>query len=499
MNNQNNMKKFYTAVGLLALTFLTRQISAQEVKRLTFDDVIRLAEEQSPQALMAKHRFRASYWSFRSYQAQFRPSLFLTGTAPNYSNGFDKVYNSNSGLYQYVPKNTITSNATLSLQQAIGFSGTTISLQSNFLHLYDFEKTNRTFNTTPVAIRINQPIRQYNSLRWQTKIEPLKYETAKKTFLSNIEAVHTSAVQNFFALALAQINKQIAVMNLSNADTLYRIAKGRYQLGTISEDELLQMQLSYLNSVTASKQADMNLRDREIRLRSFLGYNENVRLELEIPNYVPSLQVSTNEVLELSMKNNPDILTQRLNVLQAQSTVAQARAAKGFNASLQASVGLSTNGSDLMTSLENPSQSQTINIGFTMPILDWGRAKGNYRMAQSSLELTNVQVQQALTDFQQNLFLDVEQFNLQKEQVEIAAKSDTVARRMYEVTKQRFLIGKIAILDLNNADTKKDQNRRAYIQSLQDYWNYFYNIRTLALYDFINRKNLETDYENLLR
>ena len=88
-----------------------------------------------------------------------------------------------------------------------------------------------------------------------------KYEAAKKAYLANIEGVHMSAVMNFFSLALAQINKQIAEMNYSNADTLYRIAKGRYQLGTIAEDELLQMQLSWLNAETARKQADMNLRE----------------------------------------------------------------------------------------------------------------------------------------------------------------------------------------------------------------------------------------------
>jgi outer membrane protein TolC len=120
-------------------------------------------------------------------------------------------------------------------------------------------------------------------------------------------------------------------------------------------------------------------------------------------------------------------------------------------------------------------------------------------MAQSSLELAQVQAKQTLVDFQQNLFLDVEQFNLQKNQVAIAAKSDTVAMKRFEVTKQRFLIGKIAILDLNDADTRKDQNRRAYIQSLQNYWNYFYNLRNLTLFDFINRKPLGTEYEKLLQ
>ena len=119
-----------------------------------------------------------------------------------------------------------------------------------------------------------------------------------------------------------------------------------------------------------------------------------------------------------------------------------------------------------------------VQVGFTLPILDWGLSKGKYQMAKSSLELAQVTVKQAIIDFQQNLYLDVEQFNLQKSQVEIAAKSDTVAMKRYEVTKQRFLIGKIAVLDLNDADSRKDQNKRAYIQSLQDYWNYFYNIRS---------------------
>ena len=496
------MKKLFILTTLFSLLACCQKAIAQELKKLTFDEVIKLSEEQSPQSLMAKHRFRASYWQFRSYQAQFRPSLTLRGTAPNYTNGFSKEYNSTTGQYDYVPINIINSSSTLSLSQAIGLTSTTISLQAGLNHLYDFEQNStqpRQYNVSPFSINLTQPIRQYNTLKWQRKIEPVKYDAAKKTYLANIESVHMSAVQNFFSLALAQINKQIAEMNFSNSDTLYRIARGRYNLGTISEDELLQMELSYLNAQTARKEADMNLRDREIRLRSFLGFNENVRLELIIPSDIPSLQVDVKEVLDLAMANNPDLITQQINVLNAQSSVAQARASMGLNASLTASLGLSQTGSDFMTALQNPNQTQTVAVGFTVPILDWGRGRGNFKMAQSSLELAQVQAKQTLVDFQQNLFLDVEQFNLQKNQVAIAAKSDTVAMKRFEVTKQRFLIGKIAILDLNDADTRKDQNRRAYIQSLQNYWNYFYNLRNLTLFDFINRKPLGTEYEKLLQ
>jgi outer membrane protein len=243
----------------------------------------------------------------------------------------------------------------------------------------------------------------------------------------------------------------------------------------------------------------MNLRDREIRLRSFLGYNENVRIELILPNEVPDLQVNMKEVLDLALANNPDILSEQINVLNAQSNEAQARASKGLNASLTASLGYSQQSPDFAEAYNRLSNSQRVRIGFTMPLLDWGLGKGRYQTAKSSLELAQVQAKQALIDFQQNLFLDVEQFNLQKNQVAIAAKSDTVAMKRYEVTKQRFLIGKIAVLDLNDADSRKDQNRRAYVQALQDYWTYFYNMRSLTLFDFINRKPLEADYEKLVQ
>ncbi|MGA1976902.1 MAG: TolC family protein [Bacteroidales bacterium] len=491
------MNRVFAGLIIPAILVQYQKAFSQEVKKLTLDEVIKIAEDQSPNALMAKNQFQASYWEFRSYQAQFRPSLSLNGTLPGFMNAPERVYK--NGEFQFVQVNEFNNLGTLSLAQSIGFSGTTISLYSKLEHTYNFDTDLRQYDVNPFNIEVDQPIRKYNTLRWQTKTEPLKYETAKKTFLSNIEGVHSSAIQNFFALALAQINKEIAVMDLSNADTLYRIAKGRYNLGTIAEEDLLQMQLSYLNAETEIKQADMNLRDKEIRLRSFLGYNEGVRIELVLPDKVPDLQVSTSEVLNLAMQNNPEILNERLTILTAQSNVAQAKALKGLNASLSAVLGYDQSASAVQPALNDLLKTETINLTFSVPILDWGKGKGNYLMALSNLKLAQVQEQQALVDFQQNLFLDVEQFNLQKEQVEIAAKSDTVAMRMFEVAKQRFMIGKIAILDLNNADSQKTLNRVAYVQALENYWTYFYTIRSLTLYDFIKREPIETDYEKLLK
>jgi outer membrane protein TolC len=486
------------SLAVIIASLFSTNLMSQETRRLTLDEVIRLAEEQSPYALIAKHRFRASYWQYRTFVAEYRPALTLTGQLPDYSTAYSRVWNSVTEQYDYASTNILQTSGSMSLAQNIGLTGGSISLVSDLTFERDFERNANKYITAPLNVRLTQPLFRYNELKWQKKIEPLRYEEARKTYLSDVENVHMMAVQYFFNLALAQINREIAETNMQNADTLYQIARGRYNLGTIAEDELLQMELSYLNAGTAINESETNLRDRELKLRSFLGFNQSLRLELIIPSEVPDLEVEVSEVLRLAEENNPELIALERQLVEAQSSVAQAKAEKGLNANLTASYGLRDQDPLLDLAYDKPNQQQTIRVGFTLPILDWGLGRGRYKMAQSSEELTRMQVEQSRIDFEQNLLLDVQQFNLQRNQVYIAAKSDTVAAKMFEVTKQRFLIGKIDVLELNNADTKKDQNRRSYIQALNNYWTYYFNLRALTLYDFVNRKPLETDYERLV-
>ena len=484
----------------LTLIVLASVISAQEkTTRLTLEEVIRIAQEQSPDAILATHRFRASYWQFRTFKAEYLPSLTLSGTLPDYNRVFEKEYDFQTGQESYVEKQTNNSSLSMSLSQNIGFTGGNIYVQSD-IRRFDVMGANSSsqYVSTSVSIGLTQPLFRFNQLKWQKQVEPLRYEEAQKTYLSNMENVNLKAVQRFFQLVLAQINREIAEMNYSNADTLYRIANGRYNLGTIAEDELLQMELTFLNSGTALNESDINLKDMELRLRSFLGYNETVRLELLVPIEIPEVEVEVGEVLDMATANNPQIIALQRQLIEAQRDVAQAKAGKGFNANMTASYGLQGKDRDIPGAYRNPDDQQRVRIGFTIPIADWGLGRGRYRMAQSSEELVKTQVEQSIIDFEQNIFLDVAKFNLQAAQVRISAKSDTVAQKMFEVTKQRFLIGKIDVLELNNADTKKDQNRRGYIQALQNYWTYYFNMRQLTLFDFATRQPLVTDFEKLV-
>ena len=80
--------KFARLSGLVFICFIFLIISPPDlqgqevVKKLTLKDAIEIAKKQSPDALMAKHKFRASYWQYKSFQASYLPSLLLTGALP---------------------------------------------------------------------------------------------------------------------------------------------------------------------------------------------------------------------------------------------------------------------------------------------------------------------------------------------------------------------------------------------------------------------------------
>jgi outer membrane protein TolC len=310
--------------------------------------------------------------------------------------------------------------------------------------------------------------------------------------------VSQRAVDNFFDLALAQINLEIAKKNFANNDTLFQIAKGRYQLGTIAENELLQMELSFLNAGTAMNEATIDLELRKSRLRSFLGFNERVSLELILPKEVPDIQLDYARTLAEATANNPEILNLQRQLLEAEQSVAQARSQKGLRANLFAQLGLTQNAEELAAAYQNPINQQRVEVGIEVPILDWGLGRGQYRMAQSAEEVVKTNVEQSQIDFNETVFLQVMQFNLQDDQVAIASKADTIADLSYEVTKQRFLIGKIDVLSLKDALNEKDVARRGFVQALRNYWDYYYTLRGMTLYDWERGVKLEEDFEELL-
>ncbi len=478
-------KPTYTPILIIIFLFTVLSANCQSIDmKLSLNDVIIIAKKQSSDAIMAKHRFRNNYWEFQTYKASRKPSLALDGTIPNFNRSISQI-TQNDGTSIFKEIYTSSYSAGLSLNQNVGLTGGQIFMRSDLQRLDLLgDSIITTYASSPISIGFQQPIFGFNQFKWNKKIQPIKYSEAQKRFLEDVEQLSIKATELFFDMLIAQINFSMANINQANNDTMYKIAKGRYNYGKIAEDELLQMELQLLRSNTQVKQADLDLENATFLLKSFLAIKEKGSLELIPPTELFDYIVDSQKAIEEAKKNSSSTQNYERRLLEAKSTVEKAKRENGFNANLYTTYGLTQTASEISNAYNNPIDRQQVIFGFQVPILDWGQRKGKVKMAESNKELVFANVAQEKLDFGQRIYIQVMQFNMQKQQLEIAAKADTVGQKRYYVTKQRYLIGKIGITDLNIALNEKDAATRNYYSEMLNYWRSYYQLRKLTLYDF---------------
>jgi len=488
------VKMFFLAI--LLVSGLHFDMSGQNsVRRLKLAEAIEIAKVRSPDALIARQTFTNSYWEYRSYQASNLPSLALTATLPDVNQSITSQ--SVDGVQSYASYKYISARANLALTQKIGVTGGTISLNSYLSGVHNVNAANDLpFLSYPVTIELNQPIFTYNPFRWDRKIKPLKYTQAKRKYIEDIEQVSITTTNYFFSLLQAQVEMKISQTNLSNNDTLYRIAKGRHMLGKIAENELLQYELNFLKAQAAVENAGLALDNARFQFKSFLRLQDS-SVVLVPPGDIRFFRIDPARAINLANENSSTALDFKKRLLEAASSVNLAKMDGRFDANVHALIGLQQSGATISDAYQNPADQRQISLGLTIPIVDWGVSHGKIKMAQSQEDIVKNSVEQEAIDFQRNVYLKVTQFNMQQNQLAIAAKSDTIARKSYELTKSRYLIGTINnILDLNNAQVETENSERNYYAALQTFWRSNFEIRKLTLYDFLNDAPLKIDFRD---
>ncbi|MBX2945966.1 MAG: TolC family protein [Cyclobacteriaceae bacterium] len=463
-------------------------------QKYTLQDVIELAKSQSPLSRQAETRRENRYWQYRFFRSNFNPQLRLSGTLPAYTKSVSQAPLAD-GSFRYTQVEQSNNNLNLGLVQPLFFTGGTVSVNSSLQYfnnyLAEFPQPGEQWGGTVMNIQLTQPIFAFNTLRWDRKTEPLRYEESRRSYVEEMEFISQTAVSRFFDVLDAQINLQIAEFNLANNDTIYKIEEGRYNIGTTPKDKLLQAELQLLRSRQDVTQAKINLQIARLQMRSYLGLRNNEQFELVLPEEIPPLYLTVDQAMQLAKENRADFIAFERRKIEADREVAQARGQR-FQTNLTAAFGLNNNGLALPDIYQNPTQQQTFALSLNVPIIDWGRNQARMQTALANKKLNDYVIAQDEVNFEQEIITQVGQFDVLLSQIEITKKSDEVANERYVVSQNRYLIGKIDITNLNIALTEKDAAKRSYVGALRSFWTSYYDLRRLTLYDFSNRRLLYT-------
>jgi outer membrane protein len=485
------MKYIYFILFLLYSTTAFCSGGTDTIK-LSLHDVVELAKGNSIASKQAVTTRETKYWLWRTYKSNYNPQLSLSGNLPGYSKTTTPVIQPDGSiLFQLVHNDN--SQMTLNFSQSITATGATIYGESQLQRFDDFDRNNVLYNGVPYAIGVSQPLGQYNSLKWDKKIQPLLYNESKQAYIEAKEQISITVTGYFFDLLLAQVNLQIAQTNYSNTENILKIAKTKFELGKITRNEILQLQLELLNSKKAVGIAKRDMEISTLTLRSYISREGDDRIALVVPETISDMNVSSDKVLAEAYANRSDAIAFVRRIAEAKRDVAIARGQTGLTASLTANLGFSNSATNIPDVYRSPQNQQLIQLTFSIPVLDWGRSKSKIKTAEANEQFTEYAVEQDKQTFKQQIVTQVTLFNQMKEQVGLTAQADSIAGEKYKIAKERYVLGNLSITDLSIAFQENDQAKRDYVAALRDFWGAYYQLRYLSLFDF--EKNEKINYK----
>jgi outer membrane protein len=477
----------------LSMLFQTQvlQRGGQDTLRLSLPQVVELAKSNSIAAKQAITTKETKFWEWRTFKSNYQPQLALSGILPGYTKTYIQVQQPNGSIL-FQPVHNDNSSLTLDFSQSIAATGGTIYGTTELQRFSDFDRNSVLYNGIPYGIGYTQPILQFNSLKWDKKIEPLKFDESKQAYIESQEKIAINVTEYYFDLLLAQVNVAMAESNLSNTRRILKIADTKFELGRITKNEILQLQLEVLNAQKAEGTAKRDVEIATLNLKSYTGIESEGKVLLAMPENQANIEVPAEKVLKEAYENRSDAIAFIRRLAEAKRDVAKAKGENGLKATLRANVGFSNAGNRIFDVYRSPKSQQSVEIQLSIPVLDWGRSKSRTKTAQANEQFTNYAVEQDQQVFKQQIITQVTLYNMMKEQIKLTAEAEKIAVEKYKIATERYVLGNLGITDLTIAIQENDRAKRDYVTSVRDFWAAFYQLRFLSLYDF--EKNQKITY-----
>jgi outer membrane protein TolC len=481
--------------NLLLVVFALYFSKAIAQQTLSLHDAIQLAQQNSINAQLNNNNYEIANQTYSLQRAQLFPQINLNANLPGYTNSITSVTQPD-GTIRFTTVEQAFSNVGVSLSQKIAATGGTFTASSN-INRFDRLSGDRTtnYNTQPFVLGYNQPLFRFNETAFTQKAAKLSKLIGEKTFVAQQEQIAFEVSNQFHALLQSQ--EQLALLKATQAhtDTLLQTAKSKLHLGKIGEEEYLQIQLEYINTITQLQQAQANY---SILLRTFcnllnVSANELTLKETNAPFNQQKITIDgdlLNQLLAAYKKYNPQYEQQKLAQLQNEAALQRAKLNRMPGFTLIAGYGSNQSAPVLNDAYQNLLTQQNATLGVAVPLFSSGANAANYKIADYQLKNQQLQLQQLEQRITLDILTQLQAYNFAMQQMSNAQLADSIAQRRYEISYNIYQAGKLTYTDLLLAQNQQLQARQGYVAAMAAYWQAYYQIRAVCFWDVVRRANI---------
>jgi outer membrane protein len=474
--------KYYSIIKkqLLLLLLLFAQTAAKAQQTLA--SYIELAKKNSYATQLAQKQNILAALTYQSFKLTTKPSISFYGNAPVY-NKDNYAVTQPDGSIKFLPRSQNYSNAGFAFSQPIAATGGTVSVNTDLYRFDNFTAKTKQYNGTPVFLRLSQPLFKFNKYKWDKLTEPLKLQEAHQQLKTDMRQIEYDVCLLFFDIINAQTDGQLATANLRYAETNLAIEKRRLQLGASTEDKVLQLEMQQINSTQQQAAAQIAVRRASLTMQAFINSTDTATIHLQLPEQLPVLNINKEEAVAQAKQNLPEYISFQRKMAEAQSKTDEAKK-NGRQIDLVASYGLNNAATDLAPIYQNPQNQQRFSIGFNIPIADWGKKKNGIAVAKVQEEQVGIENKQQETRLLTEIENLVNELPVLKSSIRQLLELDTLSHKRFTIANRLYQSGKVSLLELQAAQTEKDNARRNYIMALRKFWETCYLLNSKTNFSF---------------
>ena len=350
-------------------------------------------------------------------------------------------------------------------------------------------------NTTSTSFNLggDLPIFQGFDITNGIKISKLNLAAATADLEKARDDIRVAVAQAYVQILYNQELLRVAREQASHDEELLNQVRERLAAGKVSEAEVSAQQATLAQSRQSEIQAEGNLQMSVLELTQLLELSSPEGFSVVAPTVDdPSqlLLMRPEAIYAEAVEVKPSVEAARLNVENAELGIARAKGAYLPSLSLNGGLGTNFYTNSKYTAAPFGEQiknnfSQYVGLSLSIPIFQRFNTRNNVRTAQ--IQFKNQQIQ--LESVKKALYKEIQQayYNAVSAQARFVGSRESAvsARQHYELTEEKYRVGKAGVADYNDA---RNSWLRAESEHIQARFQCLYQTKLL---DFYRGRDLE--------
>ncbi len=414
--------------------------AAQEPRRVTLDEAIRLARDANPSMVQAQQNLRVANMSTVQAWGAYLPSVTGTGSATR---------NSSTRVNQFgLPQSSaLTDNSSFGLSANLNlFTG--------------FQRGA------------------------QTRLANAAVNLDEATLIGQQYATDLATKQAFFNALATQELVAVAETQVRRSQEQLKLTSEKLRLGATTRADSLQAQVDYGNQQLALIQSQANARTAQANLARAIGFQGSVAATPDTTLEVRLASLDTAALRHEAMSNAPAVVQAQASVAQARASLASSRAPLMPTVSLGASqtwaggqlpwasAPLNRVISGVDTSyVRSPRYTGTssVRLSLSYPIFNNFNREAGIVQADAGVVQADARLRDARLALDANLTQSLAALDAAAQQIDVSRTQVAAAQENLRMQRERYRLGASTIVDMLTAEVTTNQAEVSLVQARYNY------------------------------